>query len=72
VEPHLTGVTVAKVESGSKSDVAKLSTLSVIVRVNDVAVKDLEHFRQLAASSKGLTLTTILYGQTKLVELARD
>ena len=72
VESGLTGVTVAKVESGSKSDVAKLSPLSVIVRVNDVAVKDLEHFRQLAASSKGLTLTTVLYGQTKLVELARD
>jgi S1-C subfamily serine protease len=72
VEAGLTGVTVAKVESGSKSDVAKLAPLSVIVRVNDVAVKDVEHFRQLAASSKGLTLTTVLYGQTKLVELARD
>jgi S1-C subfamily serine protease len=72
VEAGLTGVTVAKVESGSKSDVAKLPPLSVIVRVNDVAVKDLEHFRQLAGSAKGLTLTTVLYGQTKLVELARD
>jgi hypothetical protein len=30
------------------------------------------HFRQLAASSKSLTLTTVLFGQTKLVELARD
>jgi S1-C subfamily serine protease len=72
LEPGATGVTVAKVESGSKSDVGKLVALSIIVRVNDVAVKDLAHFRQLAASSKSLTLTTVLFGQTKLVELARD
>ena len=72
IEPSVTGVTVAKVESGSKADIAKLPPLSVIVRVNDVAVRDLAHFRQLAASTKGLTLTTVLYGQTKLVDLARD
>ena len=72
LEPGATGVTVAKVESGSKSDVAKLAPLSIIVRVNEVAVKDLAHFRQLAASPKGLTLTTILFGQTKLVELPRE
>jgi len=72
LEPGVTGVTVAKVESGSKSDVAKLATLSIIVKVNDVAVKDLAHFRQLAASPKGLTLTTVLFGQTKLVELPRE
>jgi len=72
LEPGVTGVAVAKVESGSKSDVAKLAPLSIIVRVNDVAVKDLPHFRQLAESSKGLTLTTVLFGQTKLVELSRD
>lgn len=72
LEPGATGVTVAKVESGSKADVAKLTPLSIIVRVNDVPVKDLAHFRQLAAASKGLTLTTVLFGQTKLVELARD
>jgi hypothetical protein len=35
-------------------------------------VKDLAHFRELAAASKNLTLTTVLFGQTKLVELARD
>jgi len=72
LEPGMTGVTVAKVESGSKSDVAKLFPLSIIIKVNDVAVKDIAHFRQLAASTKGLTLTTVLFGQTKLVELARD
>jgi S1-C subfamily serine protease len=72
LEPGATGVTVARVESGSKSDVAKLFPLSIIIKVNDVAVRDLAHFRQLAASSKGLTLTTVLFGQTKLVELARD
>jgi S1-C subfamily serine protease len=65
-------VTVAKVESGSKADVGKLMTLSIIVKVNEVPVKDVAHFRQLAASVKGLTLTTVLFGQTKLVELARD
>ncbi|HLY73177.1 MAG TPA: hypothetical protein VKU80_03590 [Planctomycetota bacterium] len=72
LEPEATGVTVAKVESGSKADVAKLFPLSIIIKVNDVAVKDLGHFRQLAATSKGLTLTTVLFGQTKLVELAKD
>jgi len=72
LEPGVTGVTVAKVESGSKADVAKLFPLSIIIKVNDVAVRDLAHFRQLAASTKGLTLTTVLFGQTKLVELARD
>jgi S1-C subfamily serine protease len=72
LEQAATGVTVARVESGSKADVAKLSPLSIIVRVNDVAVKDLAHFRQLAASPRGLTLTTVLFGQTKLVELPRE
>jgi C-terminal processing protease CtpA/Prc len=72
LEAGTTGVTVAKVESGGKADVGKLVPLSTIVRVNDVAVKDMAHFRQLAASSKSLTLTTVLFGQTKLVELARD
>jgi S1-C subfamily serine protease len=72
LEPGVTGVTVAKVESGSKADVAKLAPLSIIIKVNDVAVKDVAHFRQLAASSKNLTLTTVLFGQTKLVELTKD
>jgi S1-C subfamily serine protease len=72
LEPGATGVTVAKVESGSKADVAKLAPLSIIIKVNDVAVKDVAHFRQLAAASKSLTLTTVLFGQTKLVELAKD
>lgn len=72
LESGVSGVTVAKVESGSRADVAKLAPLSIIVRVNDVAVRDLAHFRELAGSAKGLTLTTILYGQTKLVELGRE
>jgi S1-C subfamily serine protease len=72
LEPGTTGVTVAKVESGSRADVAKLFPLSIIIKVNEVAVRDIAHFRQLAASSKSLTLTTVLFGQTKLVELAKD
>jgi len=72
LEPGVTGVAVAKVESGSKADVAKLSPLSIIIKVNNVAVRDVAHFRELASSSKGLTLTTVLFGQTKLVELAKD
>jgi hypothetical protein len=66
------GVVVARVESGSRADVAKLAPLSVILRVNDVAVRDLAHFRELAAGARRLTLTTLLYGQTRLVELERD
>ncbi|HVR83277.1 MAG TPA: hypothetical protein VMU54_03140 [Planctomycetota bacterium] len=72
LEPGATGVTVARVESGSRADVAKLFPLSIIIKVNEVAVRDIAHFRQLAASSKSLTLTTVLFGQTKLVELAKD
>jgi S1-C subfamily serine protease len=72
LEPGVTGVTVAKVESGSKADVAKLSPLSIIIKVNNVAVRDVAQFRELASSSKSLTLTTVLFGQTKLVELAKD
>jgi hypothetical protein len=40
--------------------------------VNDVAVKNLAHFKELLASRKGLTLTAISLGQTKLVELSRE
>ncbi len=72
VEPDATGVVVARLESGTKADIAKLLPLSIITRVNDTPVKDLEHFKQLVASAKNLTLTTLSYGQTKLVELARD
>ena len=72
LDPSTTGVVVARIESGSKSDVAKLPPLSIISRVNDVAVKGLGHFRELLAASKGLTLTTVSHGQTKLVELSRE
>jgi hypothetical protein len=72
LDPGEGGVVVAKVESGTKSDVAKLAALSIISRVNGVPVKDLAHFRELLGASRGLTLTTVLYGQTKLVELSRD
>jgi hypothetical protein len=66
------GVVVAKVESGSRADVAKLSPLSIVTRVNDEAVRDLAQFRKLLESPRSLTLTTISYGQTKLVELTRE
>jgi S1-C subfamily serine protease len=66
------GVVVARVESGGKADVAKLQPLSIVTRVNNVTVKSLEHFRELVTSAKSVTLTTIAYGQTKLVELARE
>jgi len=72
LEPEATGVVVARVESGGKADVAKLQPLSVVSRVNNVAVRDLAHFRELLRSAKGLTLTTVSYGQTKLVELERE
>jgi S1-C subfamily serine protease len=72
LDPDISGVVVAKVESGSKAEVAKLQMLSIVCRVNGVEVKDLNHFKKLVDSPKGLTLTTIFYGQTKLVELSRD
>jgi hypothetical protein len=72
LDPAEGGVVVAKVESGTKSDVAKLAPMSIISRVNAVPVRSLAHFRELLAASRGLTLTTVLYGQTKLVELSRD
>jgi S1-C subfamily serine protease len=72
LDPSATGVVVARVESGSKSDVAKLASLSIITKVNDATVKDLAHFRSLIAAAKGFTLTTVFYGQTKLVELSRE
>jgi hypothetical protein len=71
LDPGLSGVVVAKVESGSRAEVAKLPPLSVILRVNGTDVRDLNHFKELTASSPGLTFTSILYGQTKLVELSR-
>jgi hypothetical protein len=67
-----TGVVVARVESGGKADIAKLQPLSILTRVNNVTVKSLEHFCELVTSAKSVTLTTIAYGQTKLVELARE
>ncbi len=72
LDPGVTGVVVAKVESGGKAEVAKLQPLSIICRVNQADVRNLAHFKELLGSSKGLTLTAISYGQTKLVELARE
>jgi hypothetical protein len=72
LDPGTGGVVVARVESGGRADVAKLAPLSVILRVNDVAVRDLAHFRELVAEARHLTLTTLLYGQTRLVELERE
>jgi S1-C subfamily serine protease len=72
LERDAAGVVVAKVESGSKADVAKLAALSIIGRVNDVPVRDLVHFKELVAATRTLTLTTVSTGQTRLVELSRD
>jgi hypothetical protein len=72
LDPDAAGIVVARVESGSRADVAKLQPLSIISRVNDVAVRDVSQFRELVAHSKGLTLTTVTFGQTKLVELGRE
>jgi S1-C subfamily serine protease len=72
LDPAVMGVVVVKVESGSRADVAKLPPLSIITRVNDQAVRDLAHFREVTASGKGLTLTTLSFGQTRLVELPRE
>lgn len=71
LERAQTGVLVARTESGGRADIAKLPSLSVITRVNDVPVKDLAHFKSLLAA-KSLTLTTVLFGQTKLIELSRE
>lgn len=72
LDPSFPGVVVAKVESGSRAEVAKLQPLSIIYRVNGVDVRDLKHFQELVTSARSLTLTTILYGQTRLVELSRE
>ncbi|HYE98845.1 MAG TPA: PDZ domain-containing protein, partial [Planctomycetota bacterium] len=72
LDPAASGVVVAKIESGSRADIARLQLLSVIVRVNDVPVRDLAHFEELLKDGKGLTLTTVAYGRTKLVELSPD
>jgi S1-C subfamily serine protease len=72
LDPAVTGVVVSRVESGSKSDVAKLPALSIITRVNDAAVRDLAHFKSLTEALRTVTLTTVSHGQTKLIELSRD
>ena len=66
------GVVVSKVESGSRAQVAKLEPLSIITRVNDIPVRDVSEFKKLLLIGGNLTLTTISYGQTKLVELTRE
>jgi S1-C subfamily serine protease len=68
------GVVVAKVESGSKAEVAKLMQLSIITAVNGSPVRDLAHFKEVleghrAAKAKTITLTVQNFGQTKLVDL---
>jgi hypothetical protein len=40
--------------------------------VNDIPVRDLTHFKALLSTGRSLTLTTVLFGQTKLIELSRD
>jgi hypothetical protein len=72
IDPGTPGVVVARVESGGKADIAKLPPLAIVTRVNNVAVKGVDHFRELVSNAKSMTLTTIAYGQTKLVELARE
>jgi hypothetical protein len=72
LERGQTGVLVVRVESGGRADIAKLPALSIVTRVNGEPVRDLAHFKAMVASSRGLTLTTILLGQTKLVELSRE
>ncbi len=72
LERAQTGVLVVRVESGGRADIAKLPLLSVVTRVNGEIVRDLAHFKAQVAAAKGLTLTTVLFGQTKLVELSRD
>jgi hypothetical protein len=72
LDPTVTGVVVVRVESGSKADIGKLPPLSIVTRVNDVAVRDLVHFRAATAEARSVTLTTLSLGQTKLVELSRE
>ncbi len=66
------GVVVAKVESGGKADVAKVPPFSVICKVNGVEVKGTSHFKELLDASKGVTLTVLSFGRTKLYEIPKD
>ncbi len=68
------GVVIAKIESGSKAEVAKMLMLSIITRVNGTPLKDLSHLQGFleearAAKSKTITFTVQTFGQTRLVDL---
>ncbi len=74
LEANAGGVVVAKIESGSKAEVAKMQMLSIVTRVNGAAIKDLAHFKEMlektrAEKAKTITFTVQTFGQTRLVDL---
>jgi S1-C subfamily serine protease len=71
-----TGVVVVDIESGSKAALAQLGYSNVVLRVNGVTIKDLDHFKSmvdgfLKGSAKTMTLKTIHLGQTRFVDVER-
>ena len=74
LDAALGGVVVAKVERGSRAEVAKLQPLSIVARVNGTPLKGLEHFTALlaearASGAKAVTFTVQNFSQTRLVDL---
>jgi hypothetical protein len=74
LDPAAGGVVVAKIERGSKAEVAKLQPLAIITRVNGTPLNGLEHFTGLLAGArtsgaKTVTFTVQNFGQTRLVDL---
>ncbi len=72
LEPSVGGVVLSKVESGTPASVAKLEPYSVVLRVNGVSIRDLEHFKTLLGGNGNLTLTVISLGRTRLAEIVRE
>jgi hypothetical protein len=70
------GVVVAKIESGSKAEVAKLDHFAIILKVNGVRVAGLQQFRQQIETwkktdAKSITLEVLRYGQTRFVDIEK-
>ncbi len=76
VDKDSTGVIVAKIESGSKAQVAKLDMFMIIQKVNGVQIKDIKHFEELIAAwkksdAKSFTLEVMDMGQTRFIDVSK-
>ena len=74
LDKSVTGVILAKVESGSKASTANLELLSIVTRVNNQPVSDPAGFAQLLeaqrkAGTRSVTLTVLHFGQTRMADL---